>query len=387
MAPPLNKSQEKFMNQLYYVQFMKLGRDKLFFYIRDNHPKQKISRRQIAEWLEKQEANQLFQRRKRVGQIQTTVLSGPRQQMMIDLVDMQTFTTTKKHRYILTAIDSFTRKVWAVPLKSKEAPVVLKEMKGLMKKWKKIRVLRSDNGNEFKNKFMTEWLKKIGVKQVFGLPSKPTSQGQIEVLNRSLGQMLLKTVGDKGMRDWDRYLQKVVANMNRTINTTIKMTPNQAEINRNWSKVKETIEAGLKGRKKRPSLQVGDHVRVAVTQTTRTKKKPRFSLQVYEVVKVLRSRKTVSADRYRLKEKGGGEIKKFFFGDELLRIPKDTVSRRSKDVYAIISKLLKYDREKKMIYVRWRKQGKSWVPLQNIALDQPKLLKKEMPQAYKDYFG
>ena len=88
---PLTTEQEKLLHKLYFTDKLIFGRDKLFWYLRDNFPDEKISRRQLWAWLKKNELNQLFKQPRKTKNIQSTVLSKPYQQIGIDLMDMQTY--------------------------------------------------------------------------------------------------------------------------------------------------------------------------------------------------------------------------------------------------------------------------------------------------------
>lgn len=54
MTPPINDKQKRLLNKLYYVKKMMFGRDKIFKYLQENYPEYKISRRQVANWLNEQ---------------------------------------------------------------------------------------------------------------------------------------------------------------------------------------------------------------------------------------------------------------------------------------------------------------------------------------------
>ena len=60
------------------------------------------------------------------------------------------------YRYILNIVDCFSRYAWSIPLKDKKAETVLNAFKTISRKPKHIWV---DEGKEFYNKKMDEWLK------------------------------------------------------------------------------------------------------------------------------------------------------------------------------------------------------------------------------------
>ena len=59
MAPPLSKEQLEILNTEFYFNLQFFGRDKLYNIMKSKYPEHP-SRRQIAEWLQNQEVNQLY---------------------------------------------------------------------------------------------------------------------------------------------------------------------------------------------------------------------------------------------------------------------------------------------------------------------------------------
>ncbi len=118
-APPLDNKQKAILHKVYYDDKNFFGRDKIYGLVQDTG----ISRRQVQDWLSEQEAYQLYRVTRKAKTIQPTVLKQPRTQVSIDLIDMST-KAYDGHSWILTAIDMFSKKRWAVALKDKEATTV-----------------------------------------------------------------------------------------------------------------------------------------------------------------------------------------------------------------------------------------------------------------------
>ena len=69
MAPPLTLKQLEILNKEFYTNLNFFGRDKLFNLLRDKYGDKAMSRRQIADWLKKQEINQIYTPSKGKGYI------------------------------------------------------------------------------------------------------------------------------------------------------------------------------------------------------------------------------------------------------------------------------------------------------------------------------
>lgn len=227
MTPPLKPEQEEFLNDLYYKRKMMFGRDRLFQYIRLNHPELKISRRQVLAWLKKQEINQLFKPAKKVKKISPTILKRPYDQIAVDLVDMQRM-EYDGYNYILTCIDMFSKKAWVEPLKGKSGKVVSQGMNEILDDIKHpVKTIRSDNGSEFNSKPFKDILKKHNVKQIFSSAYTPQSNGMIERLNGTIKKLIHMFSKATDRNDWVDYLQELVDNYNNTYHRVIKSSPNK----------------------------------------------------------------------------------------------------------------------------------------------------------------
>lgn len=389
MAPPLSVSQKKLLNELYYDKGLRVGRDKLYQYIRANHKDSKISRRQVYDYLTKQESYQLYSNRQNVSQIQTTIHTKPRSALMIDLVDFGNFETREGYRYLLTAIDTYTRYAWVLPLKTKKNKEVLNRFKDIINSMDKYpSTIRSDNGSEFINKNFKSYCKKEGMIQIFGKPHSPWSQGAIESFNATISKMLVRTMEDE-TRDWVVLLESAVENYNSLIHTSTGITPKQAESGISIDARKQKKE--LKNIRK--DHEVGSNVRIQINKAYKHGKSPNFTREVYEIVAKTKPRKVTTATRYKLKNKEGTVLKKIYFGDELMVIPKGTKSKRSSAApLDRISKLLEYDPKRKgrEIHVRWvRKKGQpteyTYESVQTILEDVPKILRRDLPDVYNKF--
>jgi transposase InsO family protein len=82
-----------------------------------------------------------------------------RQMIQIDLTEVSKISEYNKgYKFILVAIDCFSRKVWARLLKNKTAEEVLSKMKSILKETGGVESIVSDRGMEFLNKKMKKFL-------------------------------------------------------------------------------------------------------------------------------------------------------------------------------------------------------------------------------------
>lgn len=160
---PLTQEQEQILKDLYYSRNYTRGRDSIFNYITKNHPEQQMARHQVADWLSKQETAQLFRQKK-----QSRPLITAKKTLHIDLIDMQTY-SNNNYKYILTCIDTFSRKAWAYKLLNKIVNSVETFVTPLLNQ-NQFKVLSSDNGTEFNSNVPN------GITHIRGNPYTHTNQ-------------------------------------------------------------------------------------------------------------------------------------------------------------------------------------------------------------------
>lgn len=93
---------------------------------------------------------------------------------------------------MLTVIDEYTRECLAINVRrSFKATDVQEELAGLMVEYGTPEFVRSDNGPEFIEKSLREWLGRLGVGPLFIEPGSPWENGYIESFNGKLRNELL----------------------------------------------------------------------------------------------------------------------------------------------------------------------------------------------------
>lgn len=93
------------------------------------------------------------------------------------------------HRYFVTFIDDFSKKIYLYPLKLKsEVYAKLVEYKNLVEDQlgRKIKAIRSDNGTEYVNKQMDDLFKNNGIIHQRSVPYTPQQNGVAERYNRTI---------------------------------------------------------------------------------------------------------------------------------------------------------------------------------------------------------
>lgn len=105
-------------------------------------------------------------------------------------------------RYFLTFIDDFSRKVFIYFLKTKDQGLTtFEDFKAYAEKQTgfKLKVLRTDNGTEYVNKAMLNYLRKEGICHQTTTPYTPEQNGMAERMNRTLVEKARCMLIDSGL--------------------------------------------------------------------------------------------------------------------------------------------------------------------------------------------
>lgn len=100
------------------------------------------------------------------------VTRGLKDQYDLDLIDMGRLSKYNDNvKFLLTAVDAFSRVAMVKPLKDKKAETVFKALKTMLAGNNIPRAIRSDFGAEFRNSKLREFLAENNIKQFFAHPT------------------------------------------------------------------------------------------------------------------------------------------------------------------------------------------------------------------------
>lgn len=380
----LSKDQEQLLNKIYYDDKVIFGRDKLFSYVTSKYPEYKISRRMVMNWLKDQYIHQIYAPTKTTKNIKHTVLNKPHKQIGIDLIDMQNY-EYKDFKYILTAIDLFSKKAYAKPLKNKEQNTVTKAMEELIKdEIHYVGSIRSDQGSEFINDMFINMLNKYDIKSVLSLPGKPQSNGNIERFNKTIKRALLMGLKINNNKDWVTILPIIINNYNNTIHDTTKQIPDDIDHiddDEIYENVKNEIYDKVQSKNDHDDKEfdIMDKVRRKLEPDEKTDR-ANWSDDIYTIYKKFKSKDNSISNTYYYIRKGNEKFTKKYYYNDLMKVTKVENPITENDKYEI-SKLIKAVlRDKQPAYiVRWKgyKQSDDTVEFRDDLLnDVPKLVHK-----------
>ena len=180
----------------------------------------------------------------------------------IDLADFLDYKTSniKGFRYIFIIIDYFSKYLWAIPLKNKYSQTITNEFSNILTKSKRKPLkIESDRGSEFYNSIFQNFLKSKNIQHYSRFTDKGPSIAERVI--RTVRDLLKKPVFLAGKADWLSELPSLVKQHNKTIPSSMKMTPIQASRKSN----EKTVYTNLQDRRvrQRPKYKLGQLVRTA----------------------------------------------------------------------------------------------------------------------------
>jgi len=195
------------------------GADKIHLTLNDEGNND-IGIHKIRKWLTNQDDYSLQKPVRRKFKRAQVVVAGPDEQLDIDLMDMQSLAKENDDvRFLLVAIDVFTRFAWVVPLKDKTGKNVEKALSIILNDVKPKKI-RSDSGSEFKNKWVAKLLKDKNIYHHITL--NETKANYVERLNKTLRSIIFRYLAKHRSKRYIDTLQDLVNSYNSTRHSSLK---------------------------------------------------------------------------------------------------------------------------------------------------------------------
>jgi transposase InsO family protein len=320
-----NKEFDGLLNDLYYTKKNLVARDKLHKLAKEENPK--ITRKYVEYWLRQQKTYQLTKQKRARSTVQSLIPTDVNKIHGMDLIIFENYADDNKgYKYILTIIDLFSKKAWAIPLKNKTADTLVKKYKKLLdgKHYTQPSSILSDNGTEFKNEKMAKLENDYSIRHLFAIAGRPESNGVVERFNYTLKKMIYRNFHVQKNKNWVDSLKQLVDNYNGQYHKSIKMPPDEAIKPENKDKVYALL---TKNRVRRnineQVLEKGDNVRLASIPKNKLEKlKYNWTNEVFIIESVIKPKDKMKPIKYKVKDKDDEPIKGFFTINELQLIPK-----------------------------------------------------------------
>jgi len=329
------------MNELYY----NVNSPASYGGVRPLARENKSSIKSTADWLGTQDAYTLHKPARKKFPRRKTFAKGINDLFQADLVDMQSLSRfNDSHRYILTCIDVFSKRAYAVQLKDKRGQSIADAFEKIFSETVP-NLLQTDRGTEFLNVQVQQVFKKYNVRHYWSLNDE-IKAAVVERFNRTLKTRMYRYFSARHTNRWIDVLQSLVDSYNKSYHSTIGMAPNDV----NSDNMRQVAERMFPV-KVQPvwKFQLGDNVRISRYKNIFEKGFLQgWTTEMYVIVE----RHVSNPPTYSLKDLLGEEIKGRFYEQELQKVVK------TDDVY-IVDKVLKTRKRNGQVehYVKWRGYG------------------------------
>jgi len=135
------------------------------------------------------------------------------------------FPVSNGYKYIFTAICPFSKYAIAVPIRNKNAETVARVIvERIVLQWGYPTLILSDGGGEFENELAHELYRILGVHKVKTTAYRPSANGQIENLHRTLNSLLGKIIREN-QKDWPQFINHVMFCYNTAVHSSTGFSP------------------------------------------------------------------------------------------------------------------------------------------------------------------
>ena len=225
----------------------------------------------------------------------------------VDLADMQLISKyNKRIRYLLYAIDLFSKYAFVVPLKYKKGVTIVNAFQSVLNNLKrKPNKIWVDQGSEFYNTHFKKWLKDNNTEMYSTHNEKKSAVAERFI--RTLKNKIYKHMTAISKNVYFDVLNYIVDEYNNTYHKTIKMKP--VDVKRD-----SFAEYNEESNKKDPKFNVGDHVRISKYKNMFAKGyKSNWSEEIFIIKRI----KNTVPSTYVISDLNGEEIAGSFYEKEL----------------------------------------------------------------------
>ena len=275
----------------------------------------------ITDYLARQDAYTLHKPRRIRFPRRKTYSKGIGDLYQIDLADLSSLSPFNDGmRYLLTCIDVFTKRAWAVPVRRKFARDVAEAFERIIAE-RTCNMVQSDKGTEFLNSTFQSMLRRHGIK-FYTSENDDLKAAVVERFNRTLKTKMFRYFTYANTRRYVDVLDDLLHSYNNTYHRSIGMAP--LEVGPHNEDVVRTRLYPQKPTSHKWKYDVGDRVRIAMQrQTFRKGYLGDWSEEIFEIA----SRLPTTPVTYSLRDLGGELIKGSFYEPEVQKVLKSDDER------------------------------------------------------------
>jgi hypothetical protein len=269
---------EKIIRNIYYDVEEGFGSIKET-YQKANKILNNITLADVKAFLDKQQSRQIKGDKK----YNSYVAKDPLQEIQIDLADFtKSANENDGYRYLFVAVDVFTKKIHAVPVKDKKPEESVRAMAEVLDKIGVPKTIYHDNEGSWNSKPFMRLINKHGIRQIISNTPAPFAETAVKTIKNMIFNRLEGL--EKSREEWIEFVDPVLKKYNNTPHSTTGFKPNEADKEENIFQIRLNIREKATFMKKYPKLSVGDKVRTRIKKHTFKKGyDPTWSKEVFEI--------------------------------------------------------------------------------------------------------
>jgi len=285
-----------------------------------------LTKKQVLGFLRAQKPYTKHQQYRGVKKYRKVYAKRARYLVQMDLLDFRKYSLENgDYKYILCAIDAFTKKLWTFPLKRKRAEEVHTAVFYFLMRERPEKI-QTDQGTEFINATLraTEDRMDPPIQHYHTWSIKKASI--VERVQRTLRNRLGKIWEQRGDHRWIDVLPAITKSYNNSVHRSIGMRPNdvgpehhQLIYNRLYPEPTpaQALKDAREARRITNHLQVGDYVRMLeYRKLFRKESDLAWTHEVYRIRHVIRSNPIT----FQIEDLDGDPIKGGFYARELIKV-------------------------------------------------------------------
>ena len=276
------------------------------------------SYRDVQNFINDQPITQIFHVKKKKGGHITAF--SPKYKIQLDIVVMDKFGKSNQgNKYIFVCIDVFTRKAYAIPMKTKSIKDTSEALELFCERYFIPTIINSDNDSSFTGKEFQKIINKNNILMIENDLGKHEQLGVIDRFIQTLKNDIYKHFKFRNTTNWIDVLPNIINSYNDTPHGSIKnIRPQNAHLKENVKIIKQInlkkLFDGNNSLETQDEFKVGDKVRKKVRITFKNRSyNPNYSTEIFTIEKI-------TGNKIFLKG-----LEKPVLSDELLLIPQDSI--------------------------------------------------------------
>ncbi len=336
------------------------GPEKLYKTVKEEG-KFNIGRHRIKRWLQDQESYSLTKAARRQFPRSRVIVNGVDSLWDMDLMDMTSLSKQNDgYKYVLVAIDIFSRFAYGQPVQSKQGSDMVKAVEDILSGPRKPHSVRTDRGMEFRSKEFNKHLKRHDIHHRYALNTE-TKANYAERVIKTIKHKLFRYLLKHNTKRYIDVLQEIVDSYNRTYHRSLGTAPATITKDKEGeSRLQQYLLRKQKEpRQKRYKYKLGQTVRISHVKSVFDREySQKWTGELFHIDKRY---KREGLPIYKLKDWSGDSIEGSFYEAELQSIHVDeTTEYRVEKV--LKRRTLNKQKEVLVRWLHWPPKYDSWIP-------------------------